>query len=269
MLYLTRCDQSSAIPVQRDPLERKFTFPIEGEFRRIGRKPCKHASNFPLLFICGGAGTGKTSAIELLQEYGDAIFFCKTTTRDPRPQEKSGNIASNFITFKQFIQLEDEKIDRYEEMVVSLFDPEWKKVAERANLKTPEIGDVIKNLSQFIAVFKISELEQTIKNARCEKKIICLELRLKDAIRLKEDFPKSVIINLVAPEKEIFRRIEQTRKGGFKKTTNIIKFVEAICSSSSIKAPVSDYYEIDSGEYRPIEIAEKIHQIMMKKMRLR
>ncbi len=119
-----------------------------------------------LFIVSAPSGTGKTTIIKrILKEFPDFVFSVSATTRKKRENEKNGKDYF-FLTEEEF----KKKIENNE-------FAEWEKFYD-----------------YYYGSFK-KYLDDNIENG----KSVLLEIDVKGALKLKENYPESVLIFIVPP----------------------------------------------------------------------
>jgi guanylate kinase len=132
-----------------------------------------------LFIVSAPSGTGKTTIIKrILKEFPDFVFSVSATTRKKRENEKNGKDYF-FLTEEEF----KEKIENNE-------FAEWEKFYD-----------------YYYGTFK-KYLDDNLENG----KSVLLEIDVKGALKLKENYPESVLIFIVPPSfDELVNRLKNRR----------------------------------------------------------
>ena len=132
-----------------------------------------------LFIVSAPSGTGKTTIIKrILKEFPDFVFSVSATTRKKRENEKNGKDYF-FLTEEEF----KEKIENNE-------FAEWEKFYD-----------------YYYGTFK-KYLDDNLENG----KSVLLEIDVKGALKLRENYPESVLIFIVPPSfDELVNRLKNRR----------------------------------------------------------
>ena len=140
-----------------------------------------------LLVISGFAGTGKGTLVqELLKQYDNYALSVSATTRDPRPGEEDG-VHYFFKTKEEFEQMIQEK-----------------KLIEYAGY----VGNYYGTPKEYV--------QEQLENG----KDVILEIEIQGALKIKEQFPETLLLFMVPPSAQV---LEDRLRGRGTETEEVVQ----------------------------------------------
>ena len=140
-----------------------------------------------LLVISGFAGTGKGTLVqELLKRYDNYALSVSATTRDPRPGEEDG-VHYFFKTKEEFEQMIQEK-----------------KLIEYACY----VGNYYGTPKEYV--------QEQLENG----KDVILEIEIQGALKIKEQFPETLLLFMVPPSAQV---LEDRLRGRGTETEEVVQ----------------------------------------------
>ena len=140
-----------------------------------------------LLVISGFAGTGKGTLVqELLKQYDNYALSVSATTRDPRPGEEDG-VHYFFKTKEEFEQMIQEK-----------------KLIEYACY----VGNYYGTPKEYV--------QEQLENG----KDVILEIEIQGALKIKEQFPETLLLFMVPPSAQV---LEDRLRGRGTETEEVVQ----------------------------------------------
>ena len=140
-----------------------------------------------LLVISGFAGTGKGTLVqELLKRYDNYALSVSATTRDPRPGEEDG-VHYFFKTKEEFEQMIQEK-----------------KLIEYACY----VGNYYGTPKEYV--------QEQLENG----KDVILEIEIQGALKIKEQFPETLLLFMVPPSAQV---LEDRLRGRGTETEEVLQ----------------------------------------------